>query len=356
MRKSLPACMLLFGVANSAFAQRSVTLYGSLDEAIGYVSNQKGGHTWTMGASAVPEWLGLRGIEDLGGGLAAVFNLEDGFASATGMNLVPNTAFGRKAYVGLSSPYGTVTMGRQLDLTNESLMPLSNGFLQYNYQMYHPGNLDDIGTTSVNNAVKYISPTYSGVTVLAMYGLNDATTQPSRYVGAAVNYDNGPLKLTSLYSALHDRSVDLASKLGYTNFLGQRLIGGAVFNARSMEITGVAGFYQLSQSWTMHALYTHIGIDTDSTSGRMNNAEAGVEYHTSPFNMITLGYDYSSLGSNHYHQTGTGDVYFLSKSTLLFGTIAYQHASSGVSGAMALLVPSSTQSQLVMHVGVQHFF
>jgi len=66
-------------------AQSSVTLYGMLDAGIGYTSNV-GGHEKVSldgGASGSNKW-GLRGQEDLGGGLKAVFKLENGFNIATG--------------------------------------------------------------------------------------------------------------------------------------------------------------------------------------------------------------------------------------------------------------------------------
>ena len=79
-----------FGLALSgiAHAQSSVTLYGIIDEAVRYDThqNKSGGHLFTMGSGGEIQgsrW-GLQGYEDLGGGLQAIFQLENGFSAVTG--------------------------------------------------------------------------------------------------------------------------------------------------------------------------------------------------------------------------------------------------------------------------------
>jgi hypothetical protein len=66
--------------ASPAFAQSSVTLYGVLDEGIDYTNNAGHGAVWEMvsGYAQGSRW-GMKGSEDLGGGLKAVFQLENGF-------------------------------------------------------------------------------------------------------------------------------------------------------------------------------------------------------------------------------------------------------------------------------------
>jgi len=66
-------------------AQSSVTLYGMLDAGLSYTSNVNGHSDYALvgGASGSNKW-GLLGQEDLGGGLKAVFKLENGFNIATG--------------------------------------------------------------------------------------------------------------------------------------------------------------------------------------------------------------------------------------------------------------------------------
>src|SRR6266404_6238224 len=106
----------------TAFAQSSVTLYGLISSGIVYANNQKGadkqGHsTWQFasGPMQTPRW-GVKGAEDLGGGVKAIFTLENGYNLGTGALSQGGREFGRQAFVGLSSnTLGTVSLGRQYD-------------------------------------------------------------------------------------------------------------------------------------------------------------------------------------------------------------------------------------------------
>ena len=125
---SLAAC-----VSGVSYAQSSVTLYGIIDTGVEYVTNvgaQKSSsvHMPSLTASLPSLW-GLRGKEDLGGGLSAVFVLESGFAPAQGTLNQGGRLFGRQAYVGLAGRWGTLTLGRQYSqifwavLTGDTLAP-----------------------------------------------------------------------------------------------------------------------------------------------------------------------------------------------------------------------------------------
>src|SRR4029078_6532063 len=79
--------LAMLGAAGAAQAQSSVTLYGVVDAGLGYVSNanQNGDSRWGMinGNLSGDRW-GWKGTEDLGGGLKAIFQLENGFDVGTG--------------------------------------------------------------------------------------------------------------------------------------------------------------------------------------------------------------------------------------------------------------------------------
>ncbi len=79
--------LALLGAAGAAQAQNSVTLYGVIDAGLSYVSNANGKPASVWHAERQPcradRW-GLKGQEDLGGGLKAIFQLENGFDPGTG--------------------------------------------------------------------------------------------------------------------------------------------------------------------------------------------------------------------------------------------------------------------------------
>ncbi|HWT39499.1 MAG TPA: porin, partial [Paraburkholderia sp.] len=117
MKKTLIVAGILGAFAASANAQSSVTLYGTLDAGLVYTNNQAGHSNWQQGSGTVSDtYFGLRGSEDLGNGLHAIFTLENGFNLNNGSFKESNTLFNRQAYVGLqSNQFGTLTLGRQYD-------------------------------------------------------------------------------------------------------------------------------------------------------------------------------------------------------------------------------------------------
>ena len=125
MKKTLMVAALTGVFATAAHAQSSVTLYGLIDAGITYTNNQQGHSNWkaTSGSVNGSRW-GLRGSEDLGGGLKAIFTLENGFNIMNGTNGQGGREFGRQAFVGLSSDqFGAVTLGRQYDSVVDYLGP-----------------------------------------------------------------------------------------------------------------------------------------------------------------------------------------------------------------------------------------
>jgi predicted porin len=162
--------------AQSAFAQSSVTLYGIVDTSVRYLTNANANNDSQVSMGVGPitgsRW-GLKGAEDLGGGLSAVFRLENGFNVWNGQLASSGTLFNRMAYVGLSSnQYGTVTLGRQntplFDQLGNVYDPLTVG--NYDQDGWLPGALG-YGLRQ-NNSVKY-NGQFGGLNVEAMYGFGN---------------------------------------------------------------------------------------------------------------------------------------------------------------------------------------
>src|ERR1700737_5110750 len=99
MRKVLFAASVLGAFAATAHAQSSVTLYGTLDAGLVYSNNQLGHSNWQQASGSVSNtYFGLRGSEDLGGGLHAIFTLENGFNLNNGQFSESNTMFTRESF------------------------------------------------------------------------------------------------------------------------------------------------------------------------------------------------------------------------------------------------------------------
>ena len=156
MKKTLIAAGLFSAVAISAHAQSSVTLYGTLDAGLVYSNNQGGHSNWQQGSGSVSNtYFGLRGSEDLGGGLHAIFTLENGFNLNNGQDSENGTMFNRQAFVGLQSDqYGALTLGRQYDSVVDYLAPLSEAGAGFgNNLAAHPFDNDNLDNSfSIKNA------------------------------------------------------------------------------------------------------------------------------------------------------------------------------------------------------------
>jgi predicted porin len=197
---ALAICSL---AACQAQAQSSVTLYGIVDVGVQYLTNadKAGNNQWSLASgSYLPSRFGMTGREDLGGGYAAIFKLENGFNLNNGSVATTASFFNRFAYVGIETPAGTVTLGRQ-------------GSVQYDKTVFYDPlfyatvsqlslNASPIATFKIPNMVKYQSASIGGFNVLAAYGFGQqlaGSNTAGRYMGAAVEYVSGPVFTRALY-------------------------------------------------------------------------------------------------------------------------------------------------------------
>ncbi|MBN3785533.1 porin [Burkholderia sp. Ac-20353] len=165
-------------------AQSSVTLYGIVDTGVEYVTNTGPNKSSAVRmpslTGSMPSRWGLRGKEDLGGGLSAVFVLESGFAAAQGTLNQGGRLFGRQAYVGLAGRWGTFTLGRQYSqifwaLPGDTIGP----------NIYAAADLDTyLAQPRLDNAVAYTFSS-SGLTIGATYSFGRDGVAPAQAGGCA---------------------------------------------------------------------------------------------------------------------------------------------------------------------------
>jgi predicted porin len=110
MKKSLLALAVLGAFAGAASAQSSVTLYGRVDLSVG----KNAGSAQKVMQNGSGSRLGLRGVEDLGGGTKAFFNIEHRYNADTGADTSGNVRFwGGRSLVGLEGGFGRISLGRE---------------------------------------------------------------------------------------------------------------------------------------------------------------------------------------------------------------------------------------------------
>jgi predicted porin len=243
MKKSLLALAVLGAFAGAASAQSSVTLYGRIDA--GYQWNEAPSQgqigagvrfpgtnnvcvptgtatTCTAidqesysgiegGYMAGNRW-GIRGSEALGGGMSAIFTLESGFDISTGTSQQGNRLFGRQAWLGLATPYGTVAAGRIPTFSSgtgsfdmfSAIDPFSTGW-----------GINSLGTTFISanalrpdNVLLYVTPTWAGFKGGAAYSFNyngqeQAPSSKNTEVSSlGASYSWGPLYAAVTYDVI----------------------------------------------------------------------------------------------------------------------------------------------------------
>ncbi|WP_454874080.1 porin [Paraburkholderia xenovorans] len=387
MNKKILTAATLALFATAAHAQSSVTLYGLIDAGISYANNSKTatGHDnifkYDDGVAQGSRW-GLRGTEDLGGGLKALFVLENGFNSGNGTLGQGGALFGRQAFVGLSKDgAGSLTFGRQYSFSTDYLgSSYSNGgqTVAGNYA-YHINDVDQLTSSRINNAVKFSSANFAGLTFGAMYGFSNQAgafggapaTGPaaapvagsSRAYSFGANYANGPFGVGAAYTDI--RFPGQASPT-FSTALANVTTG----TVRDLRTFGVGGRYSIGAA-TLWALYTNTRFEPISGSSTTFTAyEAGAKYAFTPALTAAAGYTYmhlSDANTGHWNQADLSVDYALSKRTDVYALGIYQIAAGRNKGQdLQAQIGSSTSyfntsgtgadNQLAFRVGIRHKF
>ncbi|CAG9216728.1 Porin [Paraburkholderia tropica] len=384
MQRTLFAAAISLAFATAAHAQSSVTLYGLIDVGIAYTNNAGGHSQYQMSSGNIQgsRW-GLRGSEDLGGGLKALFVLENGFSITTGKLGQGGDEFGRQAYVGLSSSkLGTLTFGRQYDSVTDFTYMFEAANVWSPYFGAHPGDLDNLnGTNRVNNAIKYKSLSYGGLTFGGLYSLGGVAGQFNRNQiwSLGANYAHGPLVLGVSYLNVQDPNYSYFGNNSTSSTTGSNMTASRVYSgyasAKSQQVI-VAGAQYTYQSATFGVVYSNTqfkdigtlaGLPATGAGGtaKFHNVEANFRYQLTPTLLLGAAYDYTKgygVNDAQYQQGVIGADYFLSKRTDVYADAVYQHASGTDStGGKAVaninfLTASTTQNQVMAIVGMRHRF
>ncbi len=352
---ALPAMVL----SASAFAQSSVTLYGSIDNGITYVNNVAGSSSIRMQDGAnKSNTLGFLGSEDLGGGQKALFKLENGFSANTGALGQGGLMFGKQAYVGLSdNRIGQVTLGRQYDFTVvlEHYLPC----LQCGLFVVENADFDRISGDRLNNSVQFQSRDFGGLKIGTMYAFaQNATgsTNSGRAYSFMAEYTNGPFGAIAVATDINGAPV-LASLLGTRSFLGVP-VGppGSVTVVDNQRILGAGVSYSFGALRTS-AVYANTRLSNHDVASTDQILYVGAEYRITPSLLLSSGLSADRFEGSGWYSADAGIDYSLSKRTDVYLDGKYQTATGpGTRSSIALTAPSSTDKQVLARVGLRHLF
>lgn len=310
----------LGATSGMAHAQSSVTLYGVLDAAVLYTNKSlntttgaNDGHKFAMvdGAASASRF-GLRGVEDLGGGMKATFVLESGIdIPSGGFGNSNGNMFGRQAWIGLSGNFGSVKAGLQYSPFVLSLIgtdPRDVAYFGSGAVIY----VDSVLVTGLfnQNAVSYTSPDIAGFQGSAMFGLGGKAGdfQAGRQYSASLKYQRGGFLVTA---ALYDGNAGGTAGTPIPStvpFTGRTI--GAAYSFGNLTVKGSYALYKVSG-----------GFDSRVYG-------AGASYTITPAVEADAGAWLTSDGNdtgNRSVLTAIGLRYFLSKATTVYGQVGVVH-------------------------------
>jgi predicted porin len=332
MKKSLLALAVLGAFAGAASAQTNVTIYGVAD--VGISRNDSGAATndttWSLDSGIQSgSRLGFKGTEDLGGGLSAIFTLENGYGIDNGTLGQGGRIFGRQAFVGLSGGFGTVKFGRQytpIFQALDSIDPFGTGLA---------GDISRVFAAygvRMDNTINY-SMSAAGFSGQFAYGLGEVAGErsASQQIGLGLGYSNGPINVQFAY---HD--ANNATNTGDSNTI---LVGG------TYDFRVVKAHLGLAQNETDAA-----GVTTAKSRDLMLGVSAPVGAGTVLASFIRK--DNRLVGNSDADQWAIGYTHGLSKRTNLYTSYSRTKNDAG----SALNSAGAGLDSNVFNVGIRHKF
>jgi predicted porin len=305
-------------VAGSAFAD--ATLYGGFD--LGLAQQSATAHSTSGGASGPSvsgmngagvqsNYWGLKGTEDLGGGLRSEYKLEGQINPETGAAHTSNGIFDRAAYVGLSSnSMGAIHFGVEVApyIVNSITAVPNIGFSQSVATLVGVGLLHGF---FIPNAITYHSPNMSGLQVDLQYA-NGGSTAPSNgaYYDGSLTYTTGALKLGAAYDM---------QKAGTQPGLG----GSTTPITDNESNSNVNASYDFG-SYKVGIAQIHSVVNTSTAGVQVTNnaTEIGASFNASAATTLYATYVSSTnnnAGDGRSSLTSLAARYNLSKSTAVYG-------------------------------------
>lgn len=237
MQKKIIALAVAAVASGAAFAQSNVTIYGNVDMGYMHRTGSNGAVASNKGQNDLQSigsesYIGFKGVEDLGNGMKALFDIAYRVAPDSNSGL----ATAAHQYVGLTGGFGTVVAG-YLDGLRYGIYGRYDPFGNYSV-----GNFQQVTTQYARaaNAVAYVSPTFAGFNVILAHATNTQAREGSfhglrtannsgnagddRLYSINVNYNNGPFSAALDYetaatvSATNDNRLYVVTGAGSYDF------------------------------------------------------------------------------------------------------------------------------------------
>lgn len=336
MKKSLIALAVL-AASGAAMAQSSVTIYGLADV---WVGSQKGTKTefdaatgtlkgLSVGEKSVTKMgsgglntsrIGFKGTEDLGGGLKAVFKLEQGIDMTDGAA----GGFDRQSYVGLAGGFGEVTFGNTWTAMDDIIGASNSGFDSALSASKNVLAVDARYASNPGSTIKYVSPSFGGFSGGFSYSMDGDSTVKQDVTDFSVSYANGPIAANFAYQTQGD------------------FAGGP----DDLKLTALNGSYDLGVAKLL-ASYGQAKVG----AAKSTDYQFGVDVPVTSAMTLSAGYaqskDNAALGDGKRTGYGIAAGYSLSKRTTAYA--GFRTSKMKVSGV-------KVDEDRLIAVGLRHTF
>ncbi|WP_200910576.1 porin [Burkholderia multivorans] len=374
-RAAMPASLALALLAVDDARASSVVLYGIVDASIVYTRN--GGHSGSpvelQSGSLSGSRVGIKGVEPLGGGAAALFQLENGFNAVNGRLNQGGRLFGRQSHAGLRTPGGhTVVAGRLYDPLTDLVQPLQgDGYLGQTFST--PGDVDNADASArLNHALKWSSArlgAWQASALVSLGGVPGAMGSGLSH-GAALAYRHGAFAAAAGYlhvdlgNALHGRRGKSSADSVFNS-----AVNAAYASAASVQIVRVAAQYTIGSlaigAYYGDARYRPDGASRFGHTQAFRNASLYGVWQATPTVTAVVAYNQlhaSGDSAARYRQVSAGASMLVSKRTDFYATAAYADArgTNGLGAAQAVVGATGADAggptQVRLNAGVRHRF
>lgn len=336
--------------------ESSISLYGTIDAGVRHVTNaaSNGGSLLSMSSNGnyYNNRFGIKGTEDIGGGMNAHFHLEAGFNSGTGeLDNTQNRLFNRISSVGIAGTFGSLDFGRQPSVACKVVHAYDP--FSYRYVQLIPlagavaGHADPdnpfgkLGGTRFSNAAQYIGK-FGNLSVLGEYvfGEVSGSSEANSAKALGIVYRPGPYAFGIAYT----RQQPNVANSGTPDYADQdQLTFGAAYKSGAWRIAG-----------------GHIGANSETTRpGTMRRARNnwfGGSYDITSAIGITAALYKTSLGSAS-GATARRDLFILGATyALSTRTNLYADVDRAKTTGFASATPGRPNHQTGISLGINHMF
>jgi predicted porin len=334
MKTRIAGALALSAFATLAQAQSNITLYGDIDEYIGYIHSSNGSHITGLNDGAIlRSRLGVRGSEAIKDGYALKYTLEMGLNADTGAAADSARQFDRQSWVGVATPAGELRIGRQ----NTEIF-FTGGAIDYTERTTFGSVINTFGIPSrYDNDLSYKSPRIKGLVLTLHYALaeNGGATRGNHPIyQAALDYENGPYRIgyAGLQASPNDVTATVHEKVSYHHlYADYKYSAGTIYLAfaRSNNSTANANGRNAATILSNISAPNNYFAGTDPNALRYYNLwQVSADYRVTPALRVgalygvmndTSGGDAGARGAN------VGAYYEMSKRTTLYSFLSYLH-------------------------------